>query len=506
MQEARGRRQKMLWVWIAAIAFIAVNTVCIALEFFYLPLLPAALLFFLIAFTRIDVLLYIIVFFVPLSIPLSELMEGLPVDLYLPTEPLLAALLLVFLFKYLSGERMDLKILRHPVSIAIYFNLAWMAVTVITSSDPLVSVKFFVSRLWFIVGFYILAIQVFRREKNMHKYVWLYVISFAVVIAYTIIRHSAYGLDNQMMAHSMMQPFYKDHTSYGATLALLLPVLLAFFGLTKRGDINSRFLMILLILVFVAATVFSYTRAAWVSLVGGFAIWIVIRMRIKFEILAIAGLVIFALFFVFQTQILMNLEGNNQKSSGDFGEHVQSISNVSNDQSNLERINRWSCAYRMWKDRPIFGYGPGTFQFEYGKFQRSFEKTEISTDFGIRGTAHSEYLGPLSESGVLGMLSMLIIIVTAIITGIRVYIRAQSRSIRIFSLGILIGLITYYIHGILNNFLDTDKASALFWGFTGMLVAMDIYHKENRVKDEPGETIGRTKMEEVLEEKPEDLK
>lgn len=478
MQITAGNQRQMLWVWIAAIAFIALNTVFIALEFFYLPLIPAALLVILIAFTRIDVLLYVIVFFAPLSIPLSEVMEGLPVDLYLPTEPLLAALLLVFAIKYLSGERMDLKILRHPVSLAIYFNLVWMALTVITSSDPLVSLKFFISRLWFIVGFYILAIQVFRREKNMHRYIWLYVISFSVVILYTLIRHSAHGLDNQMMAHSMMQPFYKDHTSYGATLAFLLPVLLAFFALTKRGDINSRFLMVLLILFFIFATVFSYTRAAWVSLIAGFMIFIVIRLKIRFEILAIAGVVLIALFFAFQTQIFIQLEGNRQKSSGDIGEHVQSISNVSNDQSNLERINRWSCAYRMWKDEPIFGYGPGTFQFEYGKFQRSFEKTEISTDFGIRGTAHSEYLGPLSESGVLGMLSMLFIVIATIFTGIRVHLKARSRSIKLFSLGILIGLITYYIHGVLNNFLDTDKASALFWGFTGMLVAMDVFHRE----------------------------
>jgi putative inorganic carbon (hco3(-)) transporter len=491
MQIAAGNRRQMLLVWIAAIAYIALNTVFIALEFFYLPLIPAALLVVLIAFTRIDVLLYIIVFFAPLSIPLSEVMEGLPVDLYLPTEPLLAALLLVYIFKYLSGERMDMKILRHPVSLAIYFNLAWMAITVITSSDPLVSLKFFISRLWFIIGFYILAIQVFKREKNMHRYIWLYVISFSIVILYTLVRHSAHGLDNQMMAHSMMQPFYKDHTSYGATLAFLLPVLLAFFALTKKGDINSRFLMVLLILFFIFATVFSYTRAAWVSLIAGLMIFIVIRLRIRFEILAIAGVLLIALLFVFQTQIFIQLEGNRQKSSGDIGEHVQSISNVSNDQSNLERINRWSCAYRMWKDRPIFGYGPGTFQFEYGKFQRSFEKTEISTDFGIRGTAHSEYLGPLSESGVLGMLSMLFIVIAAIFTGIRVHLKARSRSIKLFSLGILIGLITYYIHGVLNNFLDTDKASALFWGFTAMLVAMDVYHMKNKEE---------VKLEEVSED------
>jgi len=487
-------RKPALWIWLAAIAYIAVNTVCLAFEFFYLPLLPFVLLFLVIAFTRMELILFTVVLFVPVSLQLSHFMEGLPVDLHLPTEPLLALLLLMYVLKYLKGERLDIRIMRHPVTLAIFFNLAWIGMTTITSSDPLVSIKFLVSRLWFIVGFYLLAIEIFRKEKQMHRYAWLYIISFSVIIIYTLVRHSAYGLDDQQMAHSMMQPFYKDHTSYGAILAFLLPVLLAFFFMIRKGEFNLRFLMALLVLFFVGATVFSYTRAAWVSLVGGLAVWVVIRLRIRFEILAVAAAILIGLFFVFRAQIIMEMEDNRQYSSGDLTEHVQSISNISNDQSNLERINRWSCAYRMWKERPVFGFGPGTYQFEYGRFQRSFEKTRISTDFGTLGTAHSEYLGPLSESGILGLLSMLIIVITSIYTGIRVHLRARSRRVRIFSMGVLIGLVTYYVHGILNNFLDTDKASALFWGFTAMLVAMDLFHadKEEETEDKRGSAVADT--------------
>ena len=42
---------------------------------------------------------------------------------------------------------------------------------------------------------------------------------------------------------------------------------------------------------------------------------------------------------------------------------------------------------------------------------------------------------------------------------------------------IFLGLTTYLIHGFLNNFLDTDKASVPFWGFAAILVALDIYGK-----------------------------
>jgi branched-subunit amino acid permease len=37
---------------------------------------------------------------------------------------------------------------------------------------------------------------------------------------------------------------------------------------------------------------------------------------------------------------------------------------------------------------------------------------------------------------------------------------------------------TYFAHGFLNNYLDTDKASALFWGFIVVLVVLDLRSKK----------------------------
>jgi O-antigen ligase len=96
------------------------------------------------------------------------------------------------------------------------------------------------------------------------------------------------------------------------------------------------------------------------------------------------------------------------------------------------------------------------------------------------GNAHSEYIGPLSESGVLGMLTFLGIVVTTIITGIRIFRRSGSAEVRSLGLIVTLGLISYYVHGIMNNFLDTDKASVPFWAFTAMLVALDLYHRNKQ--------------------------
>jgi O-antigen ligase len=124
------------------------------------------------------------------------------------------------------------------------------------------------------------------------------------------------------------------------------------------------------------------------------------------------------------------------------------------------------------------GWGPGTYQFNYGPFQKASDRTIISTDFGDAGNAHSEYLGTLSESGLPGALLYLLLTAFTIITGIRVWYRERRTYEGYFALAILTGLMTYAVHGIMNSFLDSDKIAALWWGFAAILVSMDIREKE----------------------------
>ena len=76
------------------------------------------------------------------------------------------------------------------------------------------------------------------------------------------------------------------------------------------------------------------------------------------------------------------------------------------------------------------------------------------------------------------MLSFMLIVFLAFRTGYIVYHHTNSKQIKQVALFIILGLSTYFIHGFLNNFLDTDKASIPVWGFISMLVALDVYHKE----------------------------
>ena len=438
--------------------------------------LPLVLIILLIAVFSFDKIVYLIAFFAPLSIPLSELMPGLGFDMYLPTEPLLFGLLIVFVLKLIYDRKFDRLILIHPVSMAIYINLIWIFLTCLTSTMPVVSFKFLLSRIWFVAGLYFLTAKIFSEGKNIERYIWIYVISLSAVVFYTVYRHLGYGLYNKEVANFVPSPFYKDHTSYGAALAMYIPFLVM-FSFSPQKLFKERLVSFIFLGILLMGFVLSYTRAAWLSMILAAGVYLVIQLKIRFKTLLIVFISIVVIIVAFQNQIFMKLEENSEQSSADFATHISSMSNISSDASNLERINRWSCAIRMFKDKPFFGYGPGTYMFKYAPYQLNKDRTIISTNSADRGNAHSEYLGPLSESGVFGLISFLLIVGTVLYTAIQTYMRLSDKRLKAIVLTAIVSLVTYYTHGFLNNFLDTDKLSVPFWGFTAMIVAIDIYSR-----------------------------
>lgn len=478
------RKKTIFWTALVTALYIILNAVFTANEFYFFNLIPVIVAIILLAFFRLEILFYIIVFFVPISIQLDQLFPDLTVDLSIPTEPLIIGVMFLFFIKIIYEGRFDKNVMSHPVTLVIIFNLFWILITSFTSSMPLVSVKYFLMRTWFVIVFFFVATQIFKNPTNIFRFYWFYIIPFLLVIFYTIYRHAGHGF-TQVTSHTMMKPFYNDHTSYGAMLAMYIPILGGLIYLYSKQSIIKTLCSFAILAIFIIAVLLSYTRAAWVSVAIALLVMIIIILKIRFTTLMTISIIFLILIGVYQTEIVHRLQQNRTPSSKDFIDHARSISNIRNDPSNLERLNRWSCAWRMFQERPVLGFGPGTYQFKYGAYQLSYEKTRISTNFGTAGNAHSEYLGPLAESGVLGTLSFILIIMFTIITAVRAYSQSEENKIRIIVLISLMSLLTYWVHAFLNNFLDTDKASAPYWGFIAIIVALDIRNKIKLVSEKP---------------------
>ena len=469
-----------------SLVFIALNSLFAYKQSFILSSFPFLLLAGFWVFFAPDKLFFALALFVPISIPLRRIIPGLNFDFWLPTEPILVFLLVMVILKSFKENFFEKELLKHPVFISMLFFLGWLIITIATSEMPIVSLKYFLVRFWYIGIFFYLAFIIFKQNpSNINRYLWAYIIGISAVCAISIFKQVGLGLLNHKAAHGASAPFFVDHTSYGAALALIIPN-------SKNWIIKA--LTLLLTGFLMVALLLSYSRAAWLSLIIGAGVWVLILLRIRFRSLVITGVLLAAVFFTFQDEIIWRLQRNTTDSSGDIAEHVQSIFNVSTDASNLERINRWDAAIAMFKERPVFGWGPGTYQFVYAPFQMSYNKTIISTNFGTGGNAHSEYLGLMSEAGLPSVLAFIMIWLLVLIHGLLLIKRKNLLpSHRNIIIACIVGLVTYITHGFLNNFLDMDKIAALFWGYMAIILALEsIYKKVERLELEELEKLETT--------------
>lgn len=456
-------------------AFIALNALFLYLEVYAFIAVPLALAIVGIALFRLDWLLLLIFALVPASLTVENVVGGM--SLTLPTEPLLFGAMGAFLLRYFFSGDYDLKIIKHPVTISIIVSLIWTFIAVLFSRLPMVSLKFFIAKLWFIIPFFFGGVLLFKNKKNIVRATWLFAVPMMGVILYTLARQYVRGFDMHS-AHWVMQPFFSDHTSYGAILAFFIPPMVTQIQ-KLNWHINTRILASLVLIIFGIGTIMSYTRAAWVSLAASVGLYILIKIKIRWWIVLLGALTMVFIVIASWVPLMQKLEKNRQDSSGDFAEHVESMSNVATDASNLERLNRWNSAFRMFAESPVTGTGPGTYAFLYAPYQASADLTVISTNFGDLGNAHSEYFGPLAEQGVLGLVTWLIVIAFIYVRGITTYYRLQDPQNKAMLMGAILALTTYLTHGVLNNYLDIDKAAVPFWAFVAIIVAMDIYYERS---------------------------
>jgi putative inorganic carbon (hco3(-)) transporter len=474
-----------LWLWIICIALIAVNNVLIINDIYWVALIPLILGLIYLAFANPNSVFFFITFLIPFTIKYDFVDYGF--SLSVPAEPLIVILALLWYFKLGITAKLDKRILTSPISVIIIINLCWVFITSISSTIPIVSFKFFLARVCYFTVFYIIAMTIFSDFKKVRMFLWIYGFSLVCIVCYTFIRHSMHFF-TQEFAVRAPTPFFYDHTIYGAVISLVLPIFIIFTLKSASMELNSsqKFFSFIFSIILIIGLLFSYSRAAWLSVGVALGFLVLLFFRIRFQYIIVLILLSAVLIYFNWTNIITPMKYKEKEvSSSKFENHMKSMSNITTDVSNTERLNRWSCALRMFEQKPFLGWGPGTYMFQYAPFQLFKDRTIISTNRGNLGNAHSEYLGPLAESGIIGLLTIVTLALVVIYTGMNIYFNHPDIKVRLLTLGIILGLISYFAHGFLNNFLEIDKVEVLFWAYLSVLTAfnMDLnQHLTNKEK------------------------
>lgn len=392
-------------------------------------------------------------------------------QLNFPSEGLLLLILPVLFVFNREYKTTVLRLVKHPLTILLVADLMLQFFTSITGTHIDVSLKRVLMRFIFIAGFYVITSQLFNKRELIKPWV-LYSVGLLPVIYFTFRNHIHHSF-NPRVVFSICQPYFNDHTIYGACLAFIIPILIILVVKNKvfKFSYRSRWALFILAFLVIISEILALSRAAILSLIVAYLFSVLLRYKVAFKSILIGlGLSLVVVFSLWNS-IYDSIEQNEAVSNdGEIVNHFSSVTNLKSDASNLERINRWICAVRMFEERPLLGYGPGTYQFEYNQFQTLSNKTYISTNMGDRGNAHSEYLTYLSETGIFGVIIFILTVFSSIYYGMQNHYRLIDPVLKQINLGILLGLITFYFHGVFNSFLDQSKMAFLYFSALSTIV------------------------------------
>jgi HAD superfamily hydrolase (TIGR01490 family) len=415
-----------------------------------------------------------------LSLPFS-----LPVGFHqhqvnVPSEPLLIIISILLGTWFFTQGWWNRSFYRHPLTFIIILMLFWLLISTMFTTLPLVSAKYFlITFLHWWVFYHGLPILFDRRPQFLLRFLQQYAASFLLILLFAWTVHAQYDfrIDASVLT---ARPFYFDHGLYSSCLLLLLGPIFSLFIISyyrKTRDFPYHWAWLALCGLFAIGVYLSFSRAAWLSSLMSLVIFVIIKLfRPSFKTILFTFAVSLIGIFLTAPSLVSYLSSNkNTGRTDDQWEHLSSVTNLTTDVSNLERINRYSCAWRMFRDRPITGFGTGTFQFAYLEYQRPEEMTRLSVTTrgkhraGMGGGAHSEYFQLLAEAGLPALLLWIALFFAIIWAVLQINHTSPSSWQNTLSLGLFFSLITYFIHGLFNNFLHYDKVAALFWGLLAVL-------------------------------------
>lgn len=474
-------------VFISIAALSIVTLIGLSLELYLVALIPFGLLLGIIFLLNIKVGYYITAFAIPFSININ--LKVIHATLNVPSELFLLFLTIVLLYKFFFWKTPK-ELFTHPLSILIMAYCTLMLISSAFSVQPLISFRIACQTLIYIIPSYFGILYLSKSNPYLPiKILLTSLFSFTIVSFISTLKHARSGFSREMSS-GVSIPFYSDHTIYATMAAFMIPLAFAaaYWHFKQK---NMRFIIFILSFALCTISIFSsYSRAALISVAISFVLFIIIRFKIRWYYIATAILIAGLIFISMNDDIIMQVKRNRADSKTKkttIQAQFKSITNVSNDLSNLERINRWNSAIRMIKDRPFLGFGYGMYQFEYFPYQKPSEMTYISIrnpqaryEAGTGGTTHSEFLLLSSENGLLMGIIYVAILFLSIYTVIKdVKKMKRSEYFYYMLIGLGMSITTYAVHSFFNNFLDTSKICFIFFGIIAGICSIDLYLKEN---------------------------
>ncbi|TVR84130.1 MAG: O-antigen ligase family protein [Saprospirales bacterium] len=462
--------EKISWLYLVIVFLSVIGAV--ATESYFPVAVPLILLFTSFAIAHTDKLFLLLFALIPLSTEF-QVTGGLGTDM--PSEPVMWVLFGIWLF-WLCQRQMvrSSTIYRHPLTWLISMHLAWIFVAFIYSENHIISIKFFLAKLWYVGVFYFLAFYMLRDKTDFKRIMMAVFASLLFTVVVIFFRHAVEGGLSFATINDVVSPFYRNKVNYSSLIALFLPILWFLFSESKENS-RRRWWLRACIVFLLIALYFGYTRATMIAVVAAVFTPFILKNRLIKPILVVAVLGAGSLtYHMFSGETFLDHAPEFDRTIMHYEfDNLLEATYQFEDISTMERFYRWIAGYYMVADRPLTGFGPNAFYENYKPYTvRSFQ-TYVS-DNPEQSGIHNYFLMLMIEQGIPGFLFFFAIVVVFLLRSQQLYHSLKPGSDKNLLTAITASMIVILLLQLMNDLIEVDKVGTFFWLWLAMLVKLEM--------------------------------
>jgi len=451
--------------WILGSIVLVCVFVAIATEAYFLVVLPLFLVGAWITLADYKKIFYLLFISIPISIDI-DLSGGLALNVFTePLQILLTGIVILLLFQ--QGKNISKKYLTHPITMALLMHFAWIVITVLFSGDMLVSVKYLLAKIWFILPAFFLTMKLVRSAEDVKSILWCILLPLLFTISVILVRHAAIGFSFDGVNY-ILGPFYSNHVLYASMIAIMFP----FIWFMRKWYPTYSFKWWFLAFSFVVMMVgiyLSYTRATMASVFIVFGMYYIVKWRLSKPAFILAIAALFTLFFwLGHRNNFMNYTPNFERTvTHQRFDNLLEATLKGQDISIAERYYRWIAGLYMVGKKPVFGHGPSSFYNQYKSYTLSSFRTYVSDNEEHSGI-HNYFLMVLVEQGIPGLFFFLLFSFVLFARGEDIYHRQKDEVSRHVVMGAILSLSIIYSLLVINDMVEADKIGVIFFFCAGL--------------------------------------
>jgi len=353
--------------------------------------------------------------------------------------------------------RKEFKLPQTHLNAPIFLFLSANLVSLSMSVWHRLSMRNFLFKTMEYVLIYFVVFDSFRKKRQIHKAVYT-ILAIASISAFD-------GLFQAVTHRELLRGYgwawvdsigrigasFNIPADFGAYIITVLPVifLLALMQCNPKKFIfySASFLLALCLFL-------TFSRSAWLGFIFSVIfMWVICdKMRKRIFLIVFLALMAFAAIFAY-----FNI-GNHITIGGG---------------SLIDRMQIWRIGWSIFRDSPIFGRGPGTFMFNFGRYKPESYLYIVY--------AHNCYLQMLAEIGVVGLLSFLWIIIAFFRSALISIADTKDGFYKLILIGSTSGIFAYLIQAALDTNLYSLPLAVLFWFMMGFVMAVVRLAGKNRI-------------------------